>query len=95
MALRMNVVSSAGYEVKDAYLRVDELSIRQDDTVVARIRAYVSREGFYAGLTYIEGSEEIISFSGDFSDHAINTKKQAYEYAKTLDMYLTSVDIIE
>lgn len=93
MALQMTITSAAGYEVQDAYFRVDEYSCAKDNAVHARLRAYVSQQAAAEGKAYIEGSEDIITLTVDYSDDADNTKKQIYEYAKTLDRYSEAIDV--
>lgn len=94
MALELTVTSSTGLEIENAYIRIDEYSCI-NTTINARVRAYVSKEMREQGRTFIEGTEEIITLEGDYSDSAVNTKKQIYEYMKTLEKYQDAVDVLE
>ena len=92
MALQMTVTSATGLDVQDAYIKVDEYSC-YGNNVNARLRAYVSKDLADAGASAIEGSEDIITLTVDYSDDADNAKKQIYEYAKTLDKYAEAIDV--
>jgi len=94
MDLQLTITSSTGLEIENAYIRIDEYSC-MDSTINARIRAYVSKEMQQQGKSFIEGTEEIITFDGDYSDEAVNTKKQIYEHMKTLEKYQDAVDVLE
>lgn len=91
-ALKLTVIASTGLEVQDAYVKVDEYSC-YGNNVNARLRAYVSKELADAGASAIEGSEDIITLTVDYSDVAANAKKQIYEHAKTLERYADAVDV--
>lgn len=95
MALNINIVSDIGQTFENAYIRIDEHSVDKNDTIYARIRGYVSRELMTEGKSFISGSEDIIKFTGNFSDTAVNTKKQIYEYMKTLEKYSVATDVLE
>jgi len=90
-ALKKDVTSSTGLVVENAYIKVDEYSC-YGNNVNARLRAYVSKELADNGASPIEGSEDIITLTVDYSDEADNTKKQIYEFAKTLEKYADAVD---
>ncbi|ETT64955.1 hypothetical protein BSK66_08045 [Paenibacillus odorifer] len=92
MALLLTLTSATGYEVQDAYIKVDEYGC-YGNTVHARLRACVSKELADNGASSIEGSEDIITLTVDYSDNAANAKKQIYEHVKKLDKYVNSVDI--
>lgn len=91
-ALQLKIESTTGYEVQDAYVKVDEYSC-YGDTVHARLRAYVSQQASIDGKAHIEGSEEIVTLKVDYSDDACNTKKQIYEHTKMLDKYADAIDV--
>jgi hypothetical protein len=91
MALQKTIESDVGIEIQNAYILIDEYSCVENN-VNARIRAYVSKDMKEQGKAFISGSEDIISLQCDYSDMAINTKKQIYEYMKTLDKYKDSTD---
>lgn len=95
MALEKNIISSTGLEVQNAYIKIDEYSCGKGNIVNARIRAYASRELEQQGASYLEGTEDIVSFTADYSENAFNSKKQIYEYVKTLEKYSNAVDILE
>lgn len=95
MALKMNLNSDIGQEFIDAYFVITEYSCDKNENVHARIRAYVDREKYKQGCDYISGSEQVITLKCDYSEVAINPKKQIYNYMKTLDKYSESVDILE
>lgn len=95
MALQKTITSTAGLEVQNAYIKINEYSCGEENIVNARIRAYVSRELEQQGASHLEGTEEIITLTADYSDDAINTKKQIYEYMKTLEKYTDAIDVIE
>jgi hypothetical protein len=88
MAITKTITSDSGIEVTNAYIRIDGYSCNGENAVCARIRAYVSRELKKADKAPISGTEDIIALSVDYSDTAINPKKQIYEYMKTLEKYL-------
>lgn len=92
MALQLTTTSAAGYEIQDAYIKVVEYAC-YGDTVHARLRAYVSQQTASDGKAHIEGSEDIITITCDYSDEADNAKKQIYEYAKTLPKYADAIDV--
>ncbi|MEK3987462.1 hypothetical protein MHB77_29455 [Paenibacillus sp. FSL K6-3166] len=95
MALTKNVTSNTGIEVESAYIKVDEYSCGKNNTVNARVRAYVSREFEQEGKSFIEGAEDIIQIIGDYSDNALNMKKQIYNHIKTLEKYSDAIDVLE
>lgn len=95
MALKMTISSDTGLNIENAYIHIDEYSCNKDETINARIRAYVSRELMKSGSAFISGSEEIITLQGDYSDTATNAKKQIYAHMKTLDKYKDTTDILE
>lgn len=93
MALQITTTASTGYEVRDAYVKITGYTCGINNLVHARLCAYVSKELADAGASHIEGSEDIITLTCDYGDDASNTKKQIYEYAKTLDKFADAVDI--
>lgn len=92
MAFQKEVMSLTGMNVQNAYIKIDEYAC-YGETVHVRLRAYVSKELADNGNAPIEGSEDIITLTVDYSDDATNTKKQIYEYAKTLDKYADAIDV--
>lgn len=95
MALKMTIQSNTGINIEDAYIHIDEYSCNKEEVINARIRSYISRDLMKNGANFISGSEEIITIQGDYSDTAMNTKKQIYNHIKTLDKYLSAIDILE
>jgi len=95
MALKMTIQSDIGQEFQNAYIRIDEYRCDTNENISARVRAYISRDLMKNGANFIGGSEDIISLKGDYSDLAINIKKQIYEYMKTLAKYSNAIDILE
>lgn len=95
MALQLTIKSDIGLSIENAYIHIDEYSCNKNEQINARIRAYVSRDLMKSGSSFISGSEEILSLQGDYSDTATNTKKQIYTYVKTLDKYLSAIDVLE
>lgn len=93
MALQKNIQSTTGLEIKNAYIKVDNYSCNKNNIVSAKLLAFVSRSASEEGKAPIEGSGEIITLETDYSDGAINTKKQIYEYAKTIDKYKDAIDV--
>lgn len=94
MAISKTVTSETGLVIENAYIRVFEYHCI-GNTINARLRAYVNRQAANDGKAHIEGSEDILTFDGDYSDNAPNAKKQIYEYAKTLEKYEDAVDVLE
>ena len=94
MALKMNVLSSTGLEINNAYLTIDEYHC-YGDKVFATIRAYVSKEMQELGNAPIEGLNDIVELTCDYSENAKNTKIQIYGYLKTLEKYAGAVDVLE
>lgn len=95
MAVQKTMVSDTGITVENAYYRIDEYSCSSTNVVNARVRAYVSRDAQREGKTFLEGSEFIATITGDYTDSAVNPKKQIYEHIKTLDGFEDSVDVLE
>src|SRR5690606_9496867 len=95
VALKMNFLASTGVMHHDAYIKVFSYTCDVENTINARLRAYASRQHAMDGLSHLEGSEDIISFNGDYSALAKNAKTQIYEHAKTIERYSNSVDILE
>lgn len=95
MALKMTINSDTGVNIENAYVHIDEYSCDKSETINARIRAYVSRGLMKSGSAYISGSEEIITLQGDYSDTAVNAKKQIYSNIKTLEKYKNAIDVLE
>lgn len=93
MALQQKITSSTGLTIDDAYIKVDEYSCGKDNTINARLRAYVSQDLAKEGASHIEGSEDIVTLTANYADDAPNAKKQIYEYAKTLDKYAEAIDV--
>lgn len=93
MALQLTFTAATGMVITDAYIKVDEYSCGKDNVVNARLRAYASYQAAQDGLAHIEGSEDIISFTADYDDSAVNTKMQIYEHTKTLDKYADAIDV--
>lgn len=91
----MNIESTTGFIHENAFLKIDEYSCDQNNNIRARVRAYISREHALAGASHIEGSEEIIEIKGDYSERALNTKIQIYDYLGTLDKYKDAIDVPE
>lgn len=94
MALSKIIISATGLEIQNAYIRIDEYSCFEN-TVNARVRAYISKDMQISGKAFISGSEDIITMECDYSDIATNTKKQIYTHMKTLDKYSTAIDVLE
>lgn len=95
MAKQLTFESTTGAVYQYAYFKIDEYSCDKNNTIRARIRAYVNRELALSGATPIEGSEEIIEINGDYSDEAVNAKKQVYDYLSTLDKYKEAINVLE
>lgn len=89
------ITGDAGLEIQNAYIHIDEYTCDKNEKISARIRAYVSRDLMKSDKSYISGSEDVISLQGNYSDTAVNTKKQIYVYIKTLDKYKNAVDVLE
>lgn len=94
MALQKNIQAATGLEVPNAYIKVVEYNCF-GDMVQARLRAYVSKQAALDGKLHIEGSEDVLNLTADYTDEAPNTKKQLYNHAKTLEKYSDAVDIFE
>ena len=92
MALKMNVVSSSGIPVNNAYISVVEYSCDKDEYINAKVAAYVSKEFKEEGKASIDGTSDIITIKGDYSDESMNTKKQIYAHMKTLEKYKDAVN---
>lgn len=95
MALLMNVNSNIGINFKNAYIHIDEYTCNSEEIVTATINAYVSRDLMKNGATIIDGNNYIVNIKGDYTDNAVNIKKQIYTYMKTLDKYKDSTDALE
>lgn len=95
MALKKNVVASTGVTQTSAYIKVYSYTCDSENTINARLRAYASRQHANDGMAHLEGSEDIISFKGNYTDNATNAKIQIYEHAKTLDKYKDAIDVLE
>lgn len=91
MALSKTILSDTGLEIQNAYIRIDEYNCFESN-IKARARAYISKDLKDAGKSFISGSEDIITFTADYSDTAVNTKKQIYEHMKTLEKYADAID---
>lgn len=91
-ALKLEVTSTTGMVISGAYIKVDEYSCGKGNVVNARLRAYVSKELANSGASSIEGSEEIITFTVEYSDESDNPKKQIYEFVKNMDKYSDAID---
>lgn len=91
----MMVTSSTGLIVESAYIKIDEYSCDKQNNVFARIRAYVSKELENSGSSPIEGSEDLIEITADYSEEAVNTKKQIYNHMKKLEKYSNAIDVLE
>lgn len=92
MALEMDVVSSSGIPVKNAYVAVVEYNCDKDEYINAKVAAYVSKEFKEEGKTFIDGTSDIITIKGDYRDESMNTKKQIYAHMKTLEKYEDAID---
>lgn len=92
MGLQKTIISDNGLEIQDAYFRIDEYSCNGSNLINARIRAYVSRDLQKQGANFITGSEDVVSFIGQYFNNSINTKKQCYDYIKTLSKYTDAID---
>jgi len=91
MALQKTIQSDIGLEVQNAYIRIDGYSCYENN-INARVRAYINKDMQMQGKMPISGSEDIITLVVDYSDTAVNTKKQIYEHMKTLEKYVDAVD---
>lgn len=92
MALQMSLTTSSGLRVRDAYIRIDEYSCNRSNVVSARLRAYATKEFAEHGMSAVE--EWTVTLTADYSDEAVNTKKQIYEYAKELPEFELAVDYV-
>lgn len=95
MALQMDVKSSTGLVIKNAYIKIVEYSCNKNNNVSALIRGYVNKELEFMGCSAIEGSDDIIEIVGGYLDNSPNTKKQIYEHMKLLERYQSAVDVLE
>lgn len=83
MALQITKTTESGIEVKDAYLRVDQLSLSGKENITFKVNSYKNKElpsfeeNFY-GCAY--------DLNGD------NPIKQAYLHLKTLPEFTDAVD---
>ena len=93
MALQLTFTADTGIVITNAYFKIDEYSCAKDNTINARLRAYASHQAATEGKAYIEGSDNIVTFTADYNDDAANAKKQIYEFAKTLDKYTDAIDV--
>lgn len=91
----MNIKGSTGISFSGAYTKIDEYSCDKTNTVSARMRSYASKEMEQEGKSPIEGSELIVSLKCDYSDDAVNTKKQIYTHLKKLPEYEHAIDVLE
>lgn len=92
MALQMDVMSSSGIPVKNAYIVIMEYTCDKDEYINAKISAYVSQDFKDEGKSPIDGTSDIVTIKGDYTDESMNTKKQIYAHMKTLDKYKDAVD---
>lgn len=95
MALQKTILADTGVTHVNAYIKVHSYSCDVDNTINARLRAYASRQHAHDGKAHLEGSEDIVSIVGDYSENADNAKKQIYDKLKLMDNYLDAVDILE
>lgn len=95
MAVEMNFTSTTGQMFNRVYFTVDEYTCDKKETIRARIRGYVTRELSKSGASPIEGSETIIELVADYTDSAINSKKQIYKELKTLPEFEGAIDVLE
>lgn len=93
MALQKTIISSTGLEIENAYIKIINYTCDNDNVVQATLVAFVSHQFSIEGKSPIEGSKNTITLvDTDYSDNAINAKKQIYDYAKTLDDYKGATD---
>ena len=83
MALKLTKITESGLEVKDAYIRVEQISLRGKENISFQIKAYKNKnlpsfeENFYGCAYDINGENPI---------------KQAYLHLKTLPEFVDAVD---
>lgn len=95
MAVQMDFTSTTGQSFINVYFKVCEYSCDINEVLRAKIQGYISRDLSKSGASPIEGSAKIIELTADYSDWAINSKKQIYEKLKTLPEFETAVDVLE
>lgn len=76
MALKKTIVMPQGYEIKDAYHKIESLTIHPKDAVTFVMRGYENANADKP--LFIE-----FMFSGPYDITGENPIKQAYEYVKT------------
>lgn len=83
MALKNDVTTNAGVQVKNAYNRVENIILAKKDMIEFLVKSYVTSENlsfydqFYASSYDLNGENPI---------------KQAYEYLKTLPEFADAKD---
>jgi hypothetical protein len=84
MALKMNMVSPQGFDVQDAYLRVESVQLAKKDALQFVLRMYKNSQEKLA----FDGQQ----FSCEYVLNGNNPLNQAYNYIKTLPEFSTSTD---
>ncbi len=83
MALKKTIVSSQGFEVVDAYHRVENLQLADKENVAFRV--YV-----YKDVSFDPFNEK--AYACSYNLNGENPLKQAYEYLKTLPEFSGATD---
>lgn len=84
MALKMNIVSPQGFDVQDAYLRVETTQLPKKDAMQFVLRMYKT-------------ASEPVAFDAkqyvcDYNINGGNPFNQAYNHLKTLPEYAAAID---
>lgn len=83
MALQKDITTKTGVRVVDAYLKVEEISILNKVAIRFNLKYYVDVE---------KGAFQIKKYACDYDLDSTNPIAQAYEYLKTLDEFIDSID---
>lgn len=91
----MSFESPVGQKYESLYFRVNEYTCDRNEKTRARVRGCMNRQLTKEGASWIEDSDRIIETPFDYTDEAVNSKKQICEHLKSLEEFATTINVLE